>query len=165
MRRPLLISAILLTALMLQADVLDRLPLPIGRPDLTLVCVVALGLIGGPTQGVVIGFCAGLAADVLPPADHTVGRLALAFAVVGYLAGLLEDAEENSVLTTVLVVAGASVAAVLLFAGVGAMVGDGRIGAAAVGHSLAATVIYDVVLAPFVVPLVSAGLRRTEPAL
>jgi rod shape-determining protein MreD len=163
-RRGLLTTALVFTALILQAAVVNRLPLPGGRPDLPVIVVVALALVGGPSYGAVIGFAVGLAADVLPPADHTLGRLALAYAIVGYLAGLVEDVEERSVLTTVAVVGIASAVAVILFAGIGALVGDSRITAAAVTRSLGATVIYDVVLAPFVVPLVSGAVRRTQPS-
>jgi rod shape-determining protein MreD len=164
MRRAALAAAVVLTALVLQADVINRIALPLGRPDLSLLCVIAFGLTSGPVYGAVVGFCVGLAADVLPPADHTLGRLALAFAAVGYLAGLVEDVEERSVLSTVAVVAGASLVAVIVFAGLGALLGDGRITGAAVARSLAAAVLYDVVLAPFVVPVVSGAIRRTEPA-
>ena len=164
MRRGLFSTAVVLTALLIQADIINRLDLPGGHPDLPVVCVVALALAGGPTYGTVLGFCTGLAADILPPADHTIGRLALAYAVVGYLAGLVEDVEERSVVTTVAVVAVASGVAVVLFGGIGALLGDIRITAGGLTRSLGATVIYDVVLAPFVVPLVSGALRRVEPA-
>src|SRR5947208_16031848 len=133
---------IIATALLLQADVVNRIPLPGGRPDLAALCVIALALVGGPAYGAVLGFLVGLAADVLPPADHTLGRLALAYAVVGYVAGLVEDIEERSVLTTVAVVAVASAAVVVAFAGLGALVGDARITVPAVRDSLVATVIY-----------------------
>ena len=164
MRRHLFAAAVVLTALLLQVGVVNRLRLPLGHPDLVVVAVVALALVAGPLPGTVIGFVAGLTADVIPPADHTLGRLAMAYAVVGYAAGLLEDLEERSVVTTVLVVAAASAAAVLIFAGVGALLGDSRIDADSVTGSLAAIVAYDVVLAPFVVPLVSGAARRLEPA-
>jgi rod shape-determining protein MreD len=164
MRRPLLAVAAILTALLLQVDVVNRLHLPGGHPDLVLVVLVSLALVGGPGYGAVAGFAAGFVADVLPPADHTIGRLAFVYAVVGYLAGLLEDAEERSVAAAVAIVAAGSAAAVVLFAGIGALVGDARIGASSVGRSLVATVIYDVVLAPFIVPLVSGAARRVEPA-
>ncbi len=163
MRRALLAVAVIGTSLVLQAALINRLPLPGGWPDLTVVCVVAFAFTGGPVYGAVLGFCAGLAADVLPPADHTFARLALAYAVVGYLAGLLEDAEERSVAASVVIVAFASAVAVALFAGAGILVGDQRVTGLAVTRSLIATVIYDVVLAPFVVPLVAAAVRRTEP--
>lgn len=164
MRRHLLAAAVVVTALLLQVGVVNRLRLPIGHPDLLVVCVVALALAAGPLAGTVTGFCAGLVADLIPPADHTLGRLAMAYAVIGYAAGLLEDLEERSVITTVLVVATASAAAVMMFAGVGALLGDPRIDADSVTGSLTATVLYDVVLAPFVVPLVSGAARRAEPA-
>ena len=163
MRRAVTAFAVLLTAVLLQVDVANRLRLPAGRPDLVLLCVVALALAAGPTAGAVIGFVAGFAVDILPPADHTIGRLALAYAVVGYAAGLLEDVEERSVPTTMFVVALTSGLAVLVYAGVGALLGDPRIYARSVAHSLFATVIYDVFLAPFVVPLVSGVARRAEP--
>jgi rod shape-determining protein MreD len=162
--RRLVSTAFVLLALLLQVTIVNRIPLPDGRPDLVLLVVVALALVRGPEYGAVLGFAAGLAADVVPPADHTVGRLALAYAVVGYAAGLLEDAEERSVLATVLVVAAASATAVVAYAGVGGLLGDERVTVAALRNSLAATVIYDVVLAPFVVPVVSGAARRADPA-
>jgi rod shape-determining protein MreD len=164
MRRPLLTVVAILTALLLQVDFVNRLRLPGGHPDLVLVVLVSLSLVGGPAYGAVAGFAAGLAADILPPADHTIGRVAFVYALVGYAAGLLEDAEERSVFAAVAVVALGSAGSVLLFAGVGALLGDARISAAAVTHALAAAVIYDVFLAPFVVPLVSGAARRVESA-
>src|SRR4051795_3590007 len=145
---------------MLQVTLVNRIPLPNGRPDLVLLVVIALALVRGPESGAVAAFVAGLVSDIAPPADHTFGRVALAYAVVGYAAGLLEDAEERSVPTTVLVVAGAGALAVVAYAGVGALLGDERITVTALRNSIAATVIYDVVLAPFVVPVVSAAARR-----
>jgi rod shape-determining protein MreD len=163
MRRGLLAAAVLSTALVLQVSVVNPLGLPVGHPDLMLLGLVALALAAGPTWGTAMGFAAGLAADVVPPADHTVGRLAMAYALVGYAAGLLDDIEERSVLTTVAVVAVAGASVVLIFAGVGALLGDPRVAAGSVTKSLTATVLYDVILAPFVVPLVSGAVRRAEP--
>ena len=162
--RRLVSTAFVVTAVLVQVTILNRIPLPDGRPDLLVLVVVALALVRGPEYGAVLGFAAGLAADVVPPADHTLGRLALAYAAVGYAAGLLEEVEERSVLATVLVVAGGSALAVISYAGIGALLGDERITLAALGSSLLATVIYDVVLAPFVVPVVSGAARRAEPA-
>ena len=162
--RRLVSTAFVLTALLVQTTVVNRIPLPDGRPDLLVLVVVALALVRGPEYGALLGFVSGLLADVVPPADHTVGRLALAYAVVGYAAGLLEDAEERSVLATVLVVAACSAAAVVAYAGIGALLGDERITISALRSSLVATVIYDVVLAPFVVPAVSGAARRAYPA-
>ncbi|MET7331433.1 rod shape-determining protein MreD [Nonomuraea sp. NPDC005650] len=60
---------------------------PWGGPDLVTLAVVWLALARGPVWGCVAGLVAGLAADVTPPADGTVGRAALVLSIVGLLAG------------------------------------------------------------------------------
>jgi cell shape-determining protein MreD len=99
----------------------------------------------------------------MPPTHHFAGELAFAYTVVGYLAGMLDAGEESSVATIIGVVAAASVAVVLLFAALGNLLGNAHISGGATLHALAGTVVYDVVLAPFVVPLVSSAARRLEP--
>lgn len=163
MRRPVFHAALLVTAYLIGVTVFNRLPLPSARPDLLLVVVVALALVEGPLRGTVLGFGAGLLADLATPADHTVGRLALAYAVVGYLAGLLEDVEERSAIAPMVIVGVATVGAVLLYAAVGGIVGDARVTWAAIRGTLPLTVLYDVVLSPFVVPFVASVVRRLEP--
>jgi rod shape-determining protein MreD len=154
---------IVFVAAVLQVVVVNRLPLPGGHPDLLVLIVVGIGLASGSERGAMFGFFAGFVADVLPPAGHIAGRLAFAYTIVGYLAGLVGDPDETPVLTTILAVAGGSAAAVLLYSGVGALLGDVRITGPTTERLLLATVVYDVVLAPFVVPLVSAVARRLEP--
>ncbi|HTW20876.1 MAG TPA: rod shape-determining protein MreD [Mycobacteriales bacterium] len=162
-RRILYRLVIVFVAAVLQVVVVNRLPLPGGRPDLLVLVVVGIALASGAERGAMFGFFAGFVADVLPPAGHIAGRLAFAYTVVGYLAGLADDPEETSVLTTILVVAGGSAAVVLVYSGLGALLGDVRVTAHSTVHSLVFTVVYDVVLAPFVVPFVSAVARRLEP--
>jgi rod shape-determining protein MreD len=154
---------IVFLAAVLQVVVINKLHLPLGHPDLLVLVVVAFALASGPQRGAMLGFFAGFLADVMPPAGHIAGRLAFAYTIIGYGAGLLEDPEETSVMTTILVVAGGSGAAVLLYAAVGGLLGDLRVSASLTAHSLVATVVYDVVLAPFVVPLVAGVARRFEP--
>ncbi|HVY09203.1 MAG TPA: rod shape-determining protein MreD [Mycobacteriales bacterium] len=156
--------AVVVTVLLLQACIVNRLRLPLGAPDLLVVVVVAFALVGGSQRGAVLGFFAGLMADVLPPAHHFAGELAFAYAVIGYVAGMLDAGEESSVATIIGVVAGASISVVLLYAALGDLLGNARITADATLHAVAGTVVYDVILAPFVVPLVSAAARRLEPA-
>ncbi|MGV9378308.1 rod shape-determining protein MreD [Nonomuraea sp. NPDC003707] len=60
---------------------------PWGGPDLVTLAVVWLALARGPVWGCVAGLVAGLAADVTPPADGTVGRTALVLSIVGLLVG------------------------------------------------------------------------------
>lgn len=155
--------AVVITVVLAQVCVVNRMHLPLGGPDLLLVVVVAFALVGGSQRGAVLGFFAGLAADVMPPTYHFAGELAFAYTVVGYLAGMLDAGEESSVFTIISVVAGASIAVVLLYAALGDLLGNAHISGGATLHALAGTVVYDVVLAPFVVPLVSAAARRLEP--
>jgi rod shape-determining protein MreD len=159
-RRFLLGTATVLTALLLQDTVISQLPLPGAAPDLLLVLVVAFGLIEGPLSGMTTGFVAGVLADSL--ADHQLGRLALAYAVVGYLAGFMEDDTERSTLLPFAAVGVGAVTAVLLFAGEGMLLGDPRVTLHAVGRSLLSSVPYAVVLTPFVVPVLNVLLRRIE---
>jgi rod shape-determining protein MreD len=162
-QRIVLRFAAVITVLLAQVTVVNRMHLPLGGPDLLLVVVVAFALVSGPQRGALLGFFAGLSADVMPPTYHFAGELAFVYTIVGYLAGMLDAGEESSVVTIISVVAGASVAVVLLFAGVGNLLGSANISGGATLHALAGTVVYDVVLAPFVVPLVSAAARRLEP--
>src|SRR3954462_5298017 len=80
MSRVIFAIAIILTLLPLQYSVVALLPIPGAGPDLLLVAVAAVALVRGPAAGLVLGFWAGLAADLAPPADHAMGRLALAYA-------------------------------------------------------------------------------------
>ncbi|MGP3965560.1 rod shape-determining protein MreD [Nonomuraea sp. 3N208] len=75
----------LLVAPLLQVLLINRSPW--GGPDLVALAVVWLALSKGPVWGGVAGLAGGLAADVTPPADGTVGRTALVLAVTGLLAG------------------------------------------------------------------------------
>jgi rod shape-determining protein MreD len=160
-RRFLLAAATVLTALLLQDTVISELPLPGAAPDLLLVLVVAYALVEGPLSAMTIGFVAGVLADSL--ADHPLGRLALVYAVVGYATGFIEDDTERSTLVPFLAVAAGASGAVGIFAAEGMLLGDPRITLYAVGRSLVSSVPYAVVLTPFVVPLLSVLVRRTEP--
>ncbi len=160
LRRGLLAAALVLVALLLQTAVLSALPLPGAVPPLLLVVVAALALAEGPAAGLVIGFLAGLAADLL--SDHALGRLALVHALVGYAAGQLADRPERSALLPVGVVAAAAAGAVALFAAQGFLLGDPRVTVGALLRSGTSSLAYAVVLAPFVVPAVPALVRRAE---
>jgi rod shape-determining protein MreD len=156
-------AVLIFGAAIVQVVVVNRIPLPYGVPDLLLLIVIGVALAAGSQEGSVVGFCAGFVADVMPPAAHIAGRLAFAYTIVGYLVGLLADPEETPVLTTLLVVVAGSAGAVLLYAGLGGLLGDVRVTPSATLHSLIATVVYDVVLAAFVVRPVAALTRRLEP--
>ncbi|WP_161628027.1 hypothetical protein [Microbispora catharanthi] len=100
MKAVVLSVLVVLVAPVLQVAVVNGLSLPGGHPDVVLVAVVALaprlrprpetrglperGAAGGGA-GAFLGFAAGLAADIAPPADHTIGRLALVMCLAGWV--------------------------------------------------------------------------------
>lgn len=163
MRRVALGVAVVLTALLLQG-VLSGLPLlsalPGPAPDLLLLVVVAFALAEGPSSGAVTGFAAGLLVDV--GADHELGRVALAYALAGHVAGLVRTGPDRSRLLPLGVVAGAGLVAVTAYAAQGVLLDDPRVSVAAWGSGLAATVVGCVLLAPLVLPAVRALVGRLE---
>ncbi|HSV64283.1 MAG TPA: rod shape-determining protein MreD [Mycobacteriales bacterium] len=142
-------------AVAVQGTVIARLPLPGGLPNLPLLVVVGVALAAGTTAGLACGFGTGLAADVL--SDHPVGLLALCLALVGFGVGLLEPESDRGALRSLLAVAVAAAAAQLGYAALLGLLGAG--GGTAVAE-LPSTVAYDVLLAPFVLPVVIGADRR-----
>ncbi|WP_084258757.1 rod shape-determining protein MreD [Microtetraspora malaysiensis] len=90
MARNLLAAFLVFVALVVQVTILNRLPVMV-VPDLVLLVVIALAAIRGPIDGAVIGFLAGLAADILPPAGDVLGQYTLVMCVVGFVAGKLGE--------------------------------------------------------------------------
>ncbi|HVF06031.1 MAG TPA: rod shape-determining protein MreD [Frankiaceae bacterium] len=149
------------TALLLQVSVLGRLSFLGAKPDLVLVAVICFALADGPGVGMGAGFGVGLVADLL--GHHTLGLLALVFCVVGYAAGVIRSYFDRlSTFTPMLVVGGLSAVAVLMYAALGALLGDPRISEEPVVRSLLLTSFYDVVLTPFVFAAVTALRGRPD---
>ena len=162
--RVLYCAVLIVVALVLQVSALSRLGLPGAVPDLLLVVVVGLAMVYGPTSGAVIGFAAGLCQDLAPPSDHAAGRYALVLCLAGYIAGHFDRrTNRRSVLLPVAVVVCAPARTPLAPALLGAVIGDATIGGADLGELVVTAVVYDAVLAPFVVPPVMAGARRVDP--
>lgn len=159
-QRFLLGAVSLVTVLLLQVTVVTRLPVPGAPPDLVLLLVVAFALAEGPLSGMITGFVAGLLTDAL--ADHQLGRLALAYAVAGCVTGLLQDDTERSTLQPFGAVALGGLTALVAFTAEGALLGDHRVGLHAVLRAAVSSVPYDVLLTPFIVPIVGALVRRLD---
>ncbi|MER7575237.1 rod shape-determining protein MreD [Streptomyces sp. NPDC052415] len=162
--RILLSSSLVVVALVLQVSVLARLHLPGAVPDLLLLTVLALAMVYGHVGGALVGFGAGLLADLAPPADHAAGRYALVLCVIGYLAGLIkpDNGRLKSATGPMVVVAAAAIGSTLLYAGVGALVGDTAARHVGLGSLLFTALLYDLLLAPFVVPGIMALARRAD---
>jgi rod shape-determining protein MreD len=145
----------LFTALLLQTSVVGRLSFLGAKPDLVLVAVICFALSDGPGAGMGAGFGVGLVSDLL--GDHTLGLLALVYCVTGYAAGVIRSYFDRlSTFTPMLLVGGLTAGAMLLYVGLGALLGDPRIDEDPVVRSLVLTSFYDVVLTPFVFAAVTA---------
>ncbi|POX42319.1 rod shape-determining protein MreD [Streptomyces sp. Ru72] len=164
LNRMLLATPLVLVALVIQVSVLARLHLPGAVPDLVLLTVVGLALVYGHVGGCLVGFGAGLLCDLAPPADHAAGRYALVLCVIGYLAGLAkpENGRLKSASGPMVVVVAAAIGSTLLYAGVGALVGDTAARHVGLPSLLFTAALYDLLLAPFVVPGIMALARRAD---
>ena len=161
--RVLVVTAVVMLAVTLQLGALPAVAIAEVVPNLVLVVVVGFALARGSEYGALVGFAAGLALDLAPPADHTAGRWALAFVVVGYLAGLARRDARASALAAVLVVAAGSFIGTSLFALSGLLLQDPGVTVDGALHVLPIALVYDIVLTPLVVPAVLALMRRLEP--
>ncbi|MFC3999209.1 rod shape-determining protein MreD [Nocardiopsis sediminis] len=150
-------------AVVLQAAVLNRIPLPGGAaPDLVVLAVTAVALYVTRIAGAVTGFAAGLAMDVLPPADHEIGRGALVLCLAGYLIAANRASQKREGLHPYATAAIATLGTALLYAFIGVVLGDPRItfGGVVVGTSL--TLLLTMVISPLVLGPLGALLRRAS---
>jgi rod shape-determining protein MreD len=165
----LAIPVALLLAVTLQLAVVNRAPFPGGAtPDLVLLAVVALAVCTGPMTGMLAGFCGGLALDIAPPAAHLAGEYALVFCLVGYACGrarnaILHATGEQTMWTSLTVMALGVAAGEAGKAALGRMLSDPNVTSAAIKHVLPVAIIYDLLLCPFVYWLTSLLLRRPAP--
>ena len=133
-------------------------------PNLALLVVVGAALVRGPQFAAVLGFVAGAIIDLAPPADHIAGRWALALVVVGYLAGRVRQDLKPTAGAVVLTVAASSFVGTSVFALSGLLLRDPVVDVAQMLQIILVAVLWDVLLTPFVLPLVMGLFRRLEPA-
>jgi rod shape-determining protein MreD len=129
---PNLVRLAVLTFLVLVIQSTVGLDIRVGgaHPDLMLLLPIAAGLVGGPNAGAWVGFGAGLVADLFVPAPF--GLTALTYTLVGFGVGAvlalaarsLAGVDGNSWWLAGLVALAASVIAVMLYAVLGALIGQ-----------------------------------------
>jgi len=161
--RGLALTALLLLALVLQVALFPMLSFEGVVPNLALLVVVAAALVRGPEFAAVLGFVGGLAIDLAPPADHVAGRWALALVVVGYLAGRVRQDAGGSAVAAVVTVAACSFVGTSVFALSGMLLHDPAVPVVEALRVIPVAVVYDVLVTPFVLPLVMRLFRRLEP--
>lgn len=160
-RRGLLAGGLVVAAVILQPTVVARLGLPAGRPQLLVIVVTAVAIGDGPRSGMLAGFGGGLLADLAPPSAAPLGQSALWLVLVGLAAGVLRGEGRPAILRGLSLVGGLTVAAILGAATFGALLGQPQPGWGRLVFGAAAAAAYDVLLAPFVLPLF--GTRPSRP--
>lgn len=161
--RALVLTMVITFAVVLQVALFPHLAYAGVVPNLALLVVVAAALVRGPEFAAVIGFLSGLAIDLAPPADHVAGRWALALVVVGYLAGRVRQDARTSALAAIVTVAASSFVGTSIFALSGMVLSDPAVPAVEALAVIPTAVVYDVLITPFVLPLMMRLFRRLEP--
>jgi rod shape-determining protein MreD len=133
-------------------------------PNLCLLVVVGAALTRGPQVAVLLGFLAGVALDLAPPADHVAGRWALALVVVGYVAGRVRQDAKPTAVAVVGTVAASSFIGTSVFAITGLLLQDPLLGVTQLLQVILLAVLWDVLLTPFVLPPVMTMFNRLQPA-
>jgi rod shape-determining protein MreD len=161
--RGLLFTLVLLFAVVLQVSFFSFFSYDGVVPNLVLLVVVAAALTRGPELAAILGFVGGLAIDLVPPADHVAGRWALALVLVGYVAGRVRQDAGRSSLVALGTVAAGSFVGTSVFALSGMLLRDPAIPVGEALQVIPTALVYDLLLAPFVLPLAMRMFRRVQP--
>ncbi|MBO0729859.1 MAG: rod shape-determining protein MreD [Acidimicrobiaceae bacterium] len=118
------ILGLLLLGVLLQTTVASDLRVGGVAPDFMLLLAVCGGLAGGPEHGAFVGFFAGLLSDLLVT-NTPLGLAALTYGIVGYGIGLLRAnvLPQGRLLAPLMAVIGTA-AGVVIYVGVGDLVGQ-----------------------------------------
>ena len=157
MRRLLALAVVLVVAVLVQSTVLARLTVAGVRPDLLVLAVVSVAVATDPTTGAVFGFVAGLVADLL--FDLPVGVSALVYVAVGFAVGTVRVYVTSHRPLVHLVLAGAASLASVWCSGLLLRVFD-LSSWAAVARAGPLVAVYNLLLTPFVYPVVWALTER-----
>jgi len=143
---------VLFMAVVLQLTVGAELRLFGVHPDLMLLVAVSGGLVGGEERGAMVGFTAGLLADLFLQAPF--GLSAMSFTIIGYAAGLFSGTILRA--SWPLVFFGASMASAageLLYALLGAGLGQSQMVSDRLGPIVGVVAVLNGVGALLVVPV------------
>jgi len=154
-RRAILLTLVVLTALLLQTTVFADVRLLGARPELMYLLTICFAVLEGPASGAATGFVGGMAQDFL--LNQPKGITALTLTLLGYSVGMLRQyiASPSPVLPVVLVAAG-TFGGVLFYGIVSFLLGQLDTSWLYLVRVAALSGIYNAVLTPLVYPI----LRR-----
>jgi rod shape-determining protein MreD len=154
-RRTLLLSVVIVTALLLQTTVFADVRLLGARPELMFLLTISFAILEGPASGAITGFAGGMAQDFL--LDQPKGITALTLTLLGYAVGLLRQyIVSPSPVLPVLLVAGGTFVGELFYGLVAFLLGQLDVTALYLFRIAALSAVYNAILTPLVYPV----LRR-----
>ncbi len=160
-------ALLIITAAVLQKAVFSQLRIDGAVPDALLVLAVAAGVVSGTERGATVGFCSGLALDLMVTTPFGLG--AVCYLAAGAMAGALETAMVRSARWLTMAIAAVSaVFGVGMFALLGTLLGQSQM----LGrHLLVVMAVVAVSTAVLVLPFARAcrwadkDADRLRPAL
>ena len=152
-RRVVVWTAVVLTALLLQTTVLAQIQLGGAKPDLIYMVTIILAYLEGPSSGAIAGFAGGMAEDFL--LNQPKGITALTLTLVGYTVGLLRQyIVSPSPLLPVFLVGLSTTAGFLFFGLVRFLLNQPVGGFGELVRVAVLTGVYNAVLTPIVFPII-----------
>lgn len=139
-------ALVVAVALLLQTTIVLDLRVAGAAPDIMLLLPIAAGIVAGPVEGAVVGFVAGLAADLLVPTPF--GLSALVGTLVGFCVGAATGsfARDYWWFSSAVALA-ASAGGVMLYAVLGAVLGQEQFLHVGLGAVVAVVALANAVLA------------------
>lgn len=161
-RRVLAITAIVVTALLLESTVFSDLKLLGVRPELMYLVTIVIAILEGPREGMVVGFAGGMAQDFL--LNQPKGITALTLTLLGYAAGLTRQyiVSSSPLLPTILVAAGTA-AGVAFYQAVAFLLGQLNEPITYAVRVTLLTAIYGAILTPILYPLLRRIIEGSRP--
>jgi rod shape-determining protein MreD len=113
-RRAILLTVVVVTALLLQSTVFPNATLLGAKPELMYLLAISFGALEGPASGAIAGFVGGMAQDFL--LNQPKGITALTLTLLGYAIGMLRQfIVSPSPLLPVFLVAGGTFSGILFY--------------------------------------------------
>jgi rod shape-determining protein MreD len=162
LRRILALSAVIVTALLLQSTVFAQVKLLGVRPELMYVVTILMAIIEGPSEGAIVGFAGGMAQDFL--LDQPKGITALTLTLLGYAIGLARQyiVSPSPLLPTILVAIG-TFAGVIFYEVVSFLLGQLDDPLMFSLRVALLTALYNAILTPLVYPVLRRIFEGSRP--
>jgi rod shape-determining protein MreD len=162
LRRVVSITAIVVTALLLQSTVFADLKLLGVRPELMYLVTITIAILEGPREGMVVGFFGGMAQDFL--LNQPKGITALTLTLVGYAAGLARQyiVSPSPLLPTLLVATGTALG-VAFYQVVAFLLGQLEEPLSYAVRVTLLCALYNAILTPILYPLIRRVVEGSRP--